>query len=40
MLATSLPGRLGRDAMEMPSRAGDDSAGVTWPRCDVGVESC
>jgi hypothetical protein len=24
----------------LPSHAGDDDAGVTWPRCDVDVESC
>jgi hypothetical protein len=22
------------------SHAGDDAADVTWPRCDVDVESC
>jgi hypothetical protein len=26
--------------MKMSSHAGDDVAGATWPRCDVGIESC
>jgi hypothetical protein len=24
----------------LPSHAGDDIAGVTWPRCDIDAESC
>jgi hypothetical protein len=42
---TMLPMRLGRSAMFMlatmlPSHAGNDAVGVTWPWCDEDVESC
>jgi hypothetical protein len=40
MLAMTLLGRLGRDAMLTPSHAGDGAVGATWPWHDVDTESC
>jgi hypothetical protein len=36
----ALPGRLGHDAIYMPSHAGDGAAGVIWSRHDVHAEAC
>jgi hypothetical protein len=32
--------RFGRDAMYMPSHAGDGATGATWSWLDVDAESC
>jgi hypothetical protein len=37
---TALLGRLGRDAILMPSHVGDGAADAIWPWSDVNAESC